>query len=756
MAEGVKLEVSGFKSLNEQLGEAEDRVRNLVNQFGVGSREVQQAAQEAGKLKQQMMEADRAIESFTATGKFDALAGGIQGIVGGFAAVQGAMAIVGVESEDLEKTLVKVQGALALVEGVKGVTEFAKSFSTLKTVATNAFNGIKAAIGSTGVGLLIIGLGVAIQQLITYFDQLSEAELKNQKALQTTADSYDKFVRQIEAANALLKRETDLKIAQAELEGKSIEDVAKIRYEASLEESRLVIEQMEKLKSTQDSRRNLAIAQAKKEKKDVNEAKKKADADYALEYDKLNEQLYELENQRDIASINLQKQKKDRDQKASDDTKQRLKEERNNEKDALRDLLEARRQYAEERENNAVTSAQLRLKNDLVRLREERDQALQEENLTEKAKETIKETYRVKGLTRIQEGNEEIAKLEEERRQEALDKEKAHQDRLADLQQKRYDRGVKVVDEFFKYQQIDLENTLLSEEDYAKASEDLELKRLERQLKLAKDDGEDTVDLELQVAQKKRAIRNQNLQEEKDAMQAAIDFAFQSATQTVDIFGQAANTRLQNERIAIEARYRSEIEAAGNNAQAIADLEYQMALDMEKINEEQFQNEKTLNIARATISGAQAVLNAYSTGFAFGPQTAIAFAAIAAALTAAQIGVIASQQYQPAYIKAPGDIGGGAGSGSQYQEGGLLLGAGHDMGGVRTSLGELEGGEFVMNRRSTASFLPLLEQLNSLGNEGGPQMAQSQATPVIKTYVVASEMTNQQEANARISRLARF
>jgi hypothetical protein len=78
------------------------------------------------------------------------------------------------------------------------------------------------------------------------------------------------------------------------------------------------------------------------------------------------------------------------------------------------------------------------------------------------------------------------------------------------------------------------------------------------------------------------------------------------------------------------------------------------------------------------------------------------------------------------------------------------------MGGVRTTLGELEGGEFVMNRRSTASFLPLLEQMNSMGNEGGPQLAQAQATPVVKAYVVASEMTSQQEANARIGRLARL
>jgi hypothetical protein len=180
-----------------------------------------------------------------------------------------------------------------------------------------------------------------------------------------------------------------------------------------------------------------------------------------------------------------------------------------------------------------------------------------------------------------------------------------------------------------------------------------------------------------------------------------------------------------------------------------------MALAMEELNEEQFQNEKKLSIVRATISGIESAINAYKAGAIFGPQTAAIFAAISLAFTGAQIAAISQQNYVPSIIREPADAG-GSGRGSQYQEGGLLFGPSHDMGGVRTTLGELEGGEFVMNRRSTASFLPLLEQMNSMGNEGGPQLAQAQATPVVKAYVVATEMTSQQEANARIGRLARL
>jgi hypothetical protein len=83
------------------------------------------------------------------------------------------------------------------------------------------------------------------------------------------------------------------------------------------------------------------------------------------------------------------------------------------------------------------------------------------------------------------------------------------------------------------------------------------------------------------------------------------------------------------------------------------------------------------------------------------------------------------------------------------------MGNSHNMGGIRTSMGELEGGEFVMNRRATANFLPLLESINTIGNTPGPQVQMAQ-TPIVKTYVVATDMTSQQEANARLNALARL
>jgi hypothetical protein len=77
------------------------------------------------------------------------------------------------------------------------------------------------------------------------------------------------------------------------------------------------------------------------------------------------------------------------------------------------------------------------------------------------------------------------------------------------------------------------------------------------------------------------------------------------------------------------------------------------------------------------------------------------------------------------------------------------------MGGIRTAMGELEGGEFVVNRRATANFMPILEAINSLGNTKAAEVPMAQ-TPIVKTYVVATDMTSQQEANARLNALARL
>ncbi len=95
----------------------------------------------------------------------------------------------------------------------------------------------------------------------------------------------------------------------------------------------------------------------------------------------------------------------------------------------------------------------------------------------------------------------------------------------------------------------------------------------------------------------------------------------------------------------------------------------------------------------------------------------------------------------------------------KFAKGGIINGASHDNGGVRGYISgqeiELEGGEAVINKRSTAMFAPLLSQINAAG--GGKKFAAGGLIPY--AYTGQSTMNPDkflsliQAVNARIDRL---
>lgn len=158
-------------SLKSQLREAQQDVQKLADKFGATSKEAVEASKRAADLKDRIGDAKALTEAFNPDAKFKALSASLSGVAGGFAAYQGAMGLVGVESKDLEKQLLKVQSAMAIAQGFQALGEARDSFKQLKAVAIDTFNGIKTAIGSTGIGLLVVAAGA----LYAYWDDIKEA-----------------------------------------------------------------------------------------------------------------------------------------------------------------------------------------------------------------------------------------------------------------------------------------------------------------------------------------------------------------------------------------------------------------------------------------------------------------------------------------------------------------------------------------------------------------------------------------------------
>lgn len=162
---------TSVKSFKAQLREATNELISIQQKFGETSTEAIAAAKNVAGLKASIKDAKEVADLFNPETKFQAFGNAVRASVGGITALTGAMALFGSESKQVQEALLKVQGALALTEGVNTLADAAKDFTRLKTVAVDAFNSIKVAIGSSGIGAIVIAIGL----LITYWDDIKVA-----------------------------------------------------------------------------------------------------------------------------------------------------------------------------------------------------------------------------------------------------------------------------------------------------------------------------------------------------------------------------------------------------------------------------------------------------------------------------------------------------------------------------------------------------------------------------------------------------
>jgi hypothetical protein len=161
-------------------------LQNEMAGLDIGSDAFVKAAQKAAMLKDKIEDASAGVKAFNPEAKFQAFAGVLGGVANGFSAAQGAMAIFGSESKDLEKLMVQTQGAIALATGINGLMGMGDAFTNLGNVikvnVVGAFTTLKGAMMATGIGALIVAIGVAIHEIGKYNEAIDE-EAKSQEKL---------------------------------------------------------------------------------------------------------------------------------------------------------------------------------------------------------------------------------------------------------------------------------------------------------------------------------------------------------------------------------------------------------------------------------------------------------------------------------------------------------------------------------------------------------------------------------------------
>ena len=178
---------AGTTSAKTRLRELQKTLADMALAGQDGTKAFRDMEREAGKLKDQIGDTQQRIKNLASdTRTIDTFVGAIQGITAGFQIAQGAAALFGAEEEELQKSLVKVQAAMALANGVQQVANLLNKDSILITqgqaaaqalyavavgTSTGAMKAFRIALLATGIGAAVAAIGL----LIAKWDDLTAA-----------------------------------------------------------------------------------------------------------------------------------------------------------------------------------------------------------------------------------------------------------------------------------------------------------------------------------------------------------------------------------------------------------------------------------------------------------------------------------------------------------------------------------------------------------------------------------------------------
>ena len=242
-------------SLRSQLREAQADVAALSEKFGVTSKEAIEAAKRAGQLKDQIGDAKALTDAFNPDAKFKALSSSLAGVAGGFAALQGAQALFGSQSKEVEQTLLKVQSAMAISQGLQTIGESVDSFKQLSAVAKSYTIVQKivtagqwlwnAALAANPIGALVVVIAALIAAgvaLVNYFKESSAENAKNTAAVEANKKALDNQTKSLEKNASEFDKKQKQELAMAKASGMSADAIRalelklideKIAYEKS-------------------------------------------------------------------------------------------------------------------------------------------------------------------------------------------------------------------------------------------------------------------------------------------------------------------------------------------------------------------------------------------------------------------------------------------------------------------------------------------------------------------------------------------
>lgn len=620
--DGVEKSINSIKELKEAIKAAKDEQVKAATTFGESSKEYVDATKKLSGLKDKVDDLNDSTKSLKGTG--------VEQLTQGFAQMK-----EGIMNLDFEKVKVGITAMKA------GIGQFA-------TAAKTAFQGVKGALLATGIGALVVILGT----IIAYWDdikgaidgvsseqkKLNEESKKNveiEKEKLNSLNSQDNLlklqgksekeilqlkIKQVdavyEAAEAQLKNILLTQEAQRKAEQRNKEILTGI-IEWTLKPIELIARSMDAVGSALGQ--NLGLAEKIK-----NISKEAGKIDYSeeeaarkKEFDDQIKQLTEIKNQRAGFQLSINKIDSDAAAERKAEADKRAAEEKARKDAQLADDLKYMQQI-EDAKLQSIQNEEQRASIKAALDKQKRDAEIE----NSKASEAVKQQALLASEQTFQ---NEMQKIYDAKKA----KDKANED--AAIAAKKAQREQELNDEVLK-----------------------------AELKVTQNQGDLQAELDLLLAKKNLAVEQANGKENEIALIEAKYRQDKKAAEDAD----REEKRLKEE----EERNRNFEAAKGalNSLQAISDAYFAVksantkkgSAEEEKAARKQFEINKGIAIASATISGIQGVINALSAQSVipepYGTILKVITAAGIAASTVANISKISSTPFQ---------TGGGGGGG---------------------------------------------------------------------------------------------
>lgn len=228
----AKLMADGIIAQLEKIGSAKtmrQAIRQMENLAGTmqsvglsGTKAFNEVVKQTANLKAGQQDLKDLIEASRPDAPFKAMANALQAGTQAFAGIQGAMALLGDNSEETQKIMVKLQAAMAIAEGTKSIDMLGDAFvqigTVLKTSVLPALMTLKGALIATGIGALVVGLGIVIDHFSSMADEAERA-----------AEAADKALNFVEKVSKLDKMDMEIAINRAKARGASEKEIFDIR-----------------------------------------------------------------------------------------------------------------------------------------------------------------------------------------------------------------------------------------------------------------------------------------------------------------------------------------------------------------------------------------------------------------------------------------------------------------------------------------------------------------------------------------------